>query len=272
MAVLACLQGDPRATARIVEVLGQDHILLACPGWERLWEVLRTHRVDGCILDLERPDRDEALRAVQQLRLEYHGLALVVYTDFAGREMDLFRLGRLGVDAVLLAGTDDDASSMRRATETALGSALSSSVATRLEGRLDPLGVRALRWAVEHARESPDVAGLAAGLGLSVRVLNDRLREGRLPSAARILLWGRLVRAAGMMGSSGASLESVAWKLGYSSASALRRALRRHAGLTTTELGSSHGVDFILEALVERCRPRTRPGSARRAPPPLPVR
>jgi AraC-like DNA-binding protein len=258
VAVLACLQMDPRASARIVEVLGEEHILLACPGWERLWEVLRTHRVDGCILDLERTDRDEALRDLQQLRLEHHGLALVVYTDFAGRELDLFRLGRLGVDAVLLAGSDDDAAAIRRATDTALASALANSITTRLEGRIDPLGVLAVRWAVENARESPNVAGLAAGVGLSVRLLNDRLRERGLPSAAQLLLWGRLLRAAGMMGGSGVRMESVAWKLGYSSASALRRALRRHTGLAGGELASSQSVDFLLESLVERCTLRRR--------------
>lgn len=252
MAVLACLQRDPRASARIVEALGEDHILLACPGWERLWEVLRTHRVNGCILDLERPDREEALREVQQLRLEHHGVALVVYTDFSGRELDLFRLGRLGVDAVLLAGSDDDSAAIRRATEAALASALASSVATHLEGRVDPLGVLALRWAVEHARSAPGVAGLAEGLGLSPRVLNDRLRERRLPSAGRILLWGRLLQAAGMMGGSGVRFESVAWKLGYSSGSALRRALRHHAGLSGTEIAASSGVEEVLDVLVER--------------------
>lgn len=258
MAVLACLQRDPRASARIVEVLGEEHILLACPGWDRLWEVLRTHRVDGCILDLDHPDRDEALKDVQQLRLEHHGVALVVYTDFGGREQDLFRLGRLGVDAVLMAGYDDSPGAIRRATDSALASALSSSIATRLEGRIDPLGILAIRWAVENARDSPDVAGLAAGLGLSLRLLNDRLRGRGLPSAARILLWGRLLRAAGMMGGSGARMESVAWKLGYSSASALRRALRKHAGLAGAELGSSQSVDFILESLVELSAPRRR--------------
>lgn len=111
---------------------------------------------------------------------------------------------------------------------------------------------------MENAREAPRVAGLAAGLGLSLRLLNDRLRERGFPSAARILLWGRLLRAAGMMRGSGARMESVAWKLGYSSASALRRALRKHTGLAGAELASSQSVDFLLESLVELSAPPRR--------------
>lgn len=258
MAVLACLHGDPRASARVVAALGDEHLLLACPGWERLWEVLATHRVDGCILDLQDPDPEAALLRLQRLRLSHHALAIVVHSDFAGRELDLFHLGRLGIDGVLLAGADDDAGTIRRVTEQALAGALAGWAATRLEGRIDPVGITALRWAVEHAREVPAVRDLAAGLGLSVELLNVRLRSGNLPSASRILIWGRLLRAAGLMSGSGTTLESVAWKLGYANAAALRRTLRRHAELRPSDLTLSNAVESVLAAFLSACGPRPR--------------
>ena len=258
MAVLACLQHDPRASARLIEALGEEHVILACPGWDRLRDLLGSHRVDGCILDLERSGRDDALRPLEEIRLGHPGLAVVVYTDFHGRELDLFLLGRLGVDGVVLAGREDDSSLIRQVVDRALASALAGWVVARLGGRLDPVGVAALRWAVEHARDTPDVARFSEAVGMSPRVLNVRLRSAGLPSAGRILLWGRLLRCAGMMRGRAATLETVAYRLGYSSASALRRAMRQQARLTPSEFSTSLGVEYVVEAFLE-CLPPSRP-------------
>jgi len=275
MAVLACLQHDPRSSARLIEALGEEHVLLASPGWERLRELLGTQRVDGCILDLERSNREDALRPLEEIRAGHPGVALVVYADFHGRELDLFLLGRLGVDGVVLAGTEDDPTNIRRVVDQALASALGGWVVARLDGRLDAVGVAALRWAIEHAREAPDVARFSEAVGMSPRVLNVRLRSAGLPSAARILLWGRLLRCAEMMRGSAASLEAVAFRLGYSSAAALRRAMRQQSGLTPSELSTTLGIEAVVEAflhglhsprtLVRRARgPREGVGSLRR--------
>jgi len=255
MAVLACLQHDPRASARLLEALGEEHVILSSPGWERLRELLISHRVDGCILDLERFSREDALRPLEELRMVHPGLALVVYTDFRGRELDLFLLGRLGVDGVVLAGREDDSSLIRQVVDQALASALAGWVGARLSGRLDPVGVAALRWAVEHARDTPDVARFSEAVGMSPRVLNVRLRSAGLPSAARILLWGRLLRCAEMMRGSTSTLETVAFRLGYSSASALRRAMRQQASLSPSEFSSSLGVEAVVEAFLDGLHP-----------------
>lgn len=258
MAVLACLQHDPRGAARLLEALGDEHVLLASPGWERLRDLLASHRVDGCILDLERRGHEDALRPLEEIRLGNPGLALVVYTDFEGRELELFLLGRLGVDGVVLAGREDDPSVIRHVVDRALATALAGWVITRLGGRLDPVGVTALRWAVEHARDAPGVARFSEAVGLSPRVLNVRLRSAGLPSAAKMLLWGRLLRCAEMMRGSGASLESVAFRLGYSSASALRRAMRQQAGLTPSDLYTFLGVEAVVEAFLDDIHPPRR--------------
>lgn len=266
MAVLACLQRDPRGSARIVEALGEEHILLAAPGWDRLTEVLATHRVDGCILDLKQPERHEAFRDLEEIRMGNPGLALVVYTDFEGRELDLFLLGRLGVDGVVLAGREDDPTLIRKVVDRALASALAGWVVGRLGGRLDPLGVAAIRWAVEHARDGADVSRFAEALGMSPRLLNTRLRGAGLPSAARILLWGKLLRGAEMLRGRGSTLETVAYRLGYSSASALRRALRQQGDLSPSELYSTHGVDAVVEAFLDGIRPARRRRPPRASP------
>ncbi len=267
MAVLACLQHDPRGTARLLEALGDEHVLLASPGWDRLRDLLSSHRVDGCILDLERCSHEDALRPLEEIRLGNPGLALVVYTDFEGRELELFLLGRLGVDGVVLAGRDDDPSLIRHVVDRALATALAGWVISRLGGRLDPVGVAALRWAVEHARDSPGVARFSEAVGMSPRALNVRLRTGGLPSAAKMLLWGRLLRCAEMMRGNGATLESVAFRLGYSSASALRRAMRQQAGLTPSDLSTFLGIEAVVEAFMDEIhppRPRRRRALPRR--------
>jgi len=191
----------------------------------------------------------------------------VVYTDFDGRDLELFLLGRLGVDGVVLAGRDDDPGLIRHVVDRALATALAGWVITRLGGRLDPVGVSALRWAVEHARDSPGVARFSEAVGMSARALNVRLRAGGLPSAAKMLLWGRLLRCAEMMRGNGATLESVAFRLGYSSASALRRAMRQQAGLTPSDLSTFLGIEAVVEAFLDEIhppRPRRRRSLQRR--------
>jgi len=260
MPVIACMQREPRALARVAEVLSADHLLFTTPSWSRLREILGRHRVDGCILDLL--DGEQALLELRRLRRHHPWLAILVYTDFQGREIDLFHLGRLGVDAVLICGRGDDPQGIRRSVDLALASSLASWVVGHLEGEMDSVGLACLRWAVENARGAPDVGGLAKSLSLTPRSLNRRLRSRGLPTPSRLLLWGRLFRAGRLLEGGSETVEQVAYHLGYSSAAALRRPLGQHVGCSPTELAARGGAAFVLEAFLA-AEFRRRPGARR---------
>src|SRR5690606_25847301 len=125
-------------------------------------------------------------------------------------------------------------------------------VTAALDGQLHPLGMECLRWSVEHADEAPGAGALADALALTPAALARELGERGLPSPARFLMWGRLFRAARMLESPERSVETTAYQLGYSSASALGRALRRETGHSPTAMARRGGLACVIDGFLRR--------------------
>lgn len=252
MALLALLQSDKRAAARLKTALGHDHELLHFTSWKPFLDALSREPVEGCILDIYHPRRPISLPRIQRLRQRHPTLAIVVYSDFSGREMELFQLGRLSVDGVILAGRGDDRHKMREAVRMGLSASVASRVADALQGRIAPVGLLVLQWAVEHAHEHPGVDALAEMLCVSPSSLSRELRVLGLPTARRLLLWGRLLQAGRLLESRGTTAEEVAHRLGYATASGLRRALKSHCGCPPTVVAERGGLSWVLQCFIRR--------------------
>lgn len=252
MARLAVLEPDARVSARLVAALAEQHELIECKDLQQFWEVVMSTPVDGCIVDIYHPASRLSLNDLQRLRRRVPPLAIVVSADFENRELDLFKLGRLKIDGVILAGAADPLHEARRAVAGALAAASALGVTAALTGQVHPLGLESLRWSIEHAETSPTVAQLAEALALSPAVLTRELRERRLPTPARLLLWGRLFRAARMLGDPELSVEDIAYRLGYSSASALGRALQRETGFAPTALRGCGATACVMDGFLRR--------------------
>jgi AraC-like DNA-binding protein len=237
-------------SARLTAALAEQHELTECRDLEQFWEVVMSTPVEGCVVDIYHPSTPLSLIDLQRLRRRVPPLAIVVYADFEDRQLDLFELGRLKIDGVILPGTTQE--DARRAITGAIAAAAALGVMAALDGQLHPLGMECLRWSIEHAEESPTVAQLSEALGLSTAVLTRELRQRRQPAPARLLLWGRLFRAARMLTGSALSVEDVAFRLGYSTASALGRAIQRDIGLAPTELRGPGAIARVLDAFVRR--------------------
>lgn len=262
MARLAMLQPDPRAAARLLAALADDHGLIQCRDVSRFWDVVTTRQVDGCVVDIYHPTHALSLRELQRLRRQVPPLAIVVYADFSERELDLFELGRLKVDGVILTGTTDHPAETRRAVSGALAAAGALGVVDALRGKLQPFGIECLRWGIEHAEDKPSVEQLADSLALTPTSLRRELHDLLLPAPSRLLLWGRLFRAALILENTHRSVEGTAFWLGYSSKSALGRAFRREIGLTPSELRRRGPLACTLDGFMRReTRRRVRPAN-----------
>jgi AraC-like DNA-binding protein len=179
-------------------------------------------------------------------------LAIVVYSDFAVRELDLFELGRLKIDGVILTGATDQPAETRRAVAGALAAAAAMGVTGALQGQVHPLGIDCLRWAIEHAEDAPNAEQMAEALALTPAALARARHDRRLPTPSRLLLWGRLFRAARLLDNPDRSVESAAFRLGYSSASALGRAFRRETGFRPSELRTRGPVACAMDGFLRR--------------------
>jgi len=261
LACLAVLQPDPLAAARLRAALSADHTLTECSDVEHFWDVVMADSIDGCVVDIYHPTQALSLPGIQRLRRRVPPLAIVVCADFAQRELDLFELGRLKIDGVILTGTNDCPAETRRAVMSALEGAVALGVTGALQGQLHPLGMECLRWAIENAVDSPAVSDLADSLALTPAALTRELRERGLPTPSRLVFWGRVFRASRLLQDSERSVENIAFQVGYSSGSALGRALRRETGCTGSEMRSrgalACAVESFLRREVRRDRPRT---------------
>lgn len=255
MSLIALFMPDAHLRARLHDAMGDEHELVPCESWPALWETATRRSLEGSVVDPYNVFDPVALPELLHFRRRFPALALIVYGDFTGRELDLYHLGRMGVDGIILPGRDESPRDLKNRVEVALSSSLAKRVADALDGILPDVGVRCIRWAIQNADENPQVSDLASAIRISPRALSRELRALGLPAPRHMLLWGRLVQAARMLDETNATVEDVAFRLGYATGASLARALREHAGVSPTELlGPEGGVDRILGAFVTSIR------------------
>jgi AraC-like DNA-binding protein len=174
-------------------------------------------------------------------------VAIVVASDFGGREMDLYHLGRLSVDGVIRMEDHPSSRDILSVVDRAIATSLATRVILRTAKDLPPLAQEAIRWAIEHAETSPQVSELAAALAMSPRVLLREMKILNLVSPRALLLWGRLIRASHLLERPSETVESVAFHLGYATGGALGKALKRHVGCNPTDLLKRGGLAWTLD-------------------------
>lgn len=248
LAVLAILQPDPRAEARLSAALASAHDVLLRSSWGHL-EELGEGEIEACVVDVDHPDRELASRRIASLRARYPDLAIVACVESEEAE-GFFGLGGSGVDGVVF--SESRGTKILRDLDTALSMSRARRVERSLSARIPPPGPAAVAWSMEHAGNSTSVDRLAGALGHSARSLRDRLQDAGLPSPGRILLWGRLLVAGARLGYDGRRVEDVAFSLGYATSTSFARAMKLHTGLTPATVSRQGGMTAVLEALVER--------------------
>jgi AraC-like DNA-binding protein len=168
---------------------------------------------------------------------------------------------------VVPAGRNEGISQIRDAVAEALASSVAGRVLASLSRRLPRLALDCIKWAIEHCHHHPTVEDLAEPFAVSPRALTRMLRRSGAPSPGRILLWGRLLRAIHLLSERNATVERVAFTVGYSSGAALTRALRRETGYATAEVLRRGGIGCVLDGFARReLRPSIPPGSVRWRP------
>ncbi|MEE8147896.1 MAG: AraC family transcriptional regulator [Longimicrobiales bacterium] len=251
MALLALLQPDARGLARVREALRAHHELVECSSWRALVEAVRDRPIQVCIIDLYHPTSPVSTDDLGTLVDSRPDVAVLVYSDFSERPTELYRLGQAHVDAVIMAGFDDNTRQIQEATTKALSAAVATRVARSLEGRVLGLELEALLWSAENALSRPRVADLAVALGVSPWQLARGLRGTGVSSARQVLLWGRLFQGGRLLGEPQATVEKVAFRLGYSSDAAFRRALRDNVGYAPTDVIRRGGLECVLEGFLD---------------------
>jgi AraC-like DNA-binding protein len=241
------LPSDHRAAAALRQALDPPHRVRTLDEFSELQKSLRAASPQACILDVFDPRPGVSLDHLRRLRHEHPTVALVVAADFSGREMELYSLGRIGIDGIIRLEETLPSREILTVVNRAITASLANRVILGTATDLPPLAQGAIRWAIEHADSKPRVSELAAALSVSHRTLVREVRSWRLESPRTLLIWGRLIRGAHLLERPGETVESAAFHLGYSTGGAFGKALKRHTGCSPSELLERGGLAWALE-------------------------
>ncbi len=254
MPFLALLTRDPDVERAVRRPLEERHLVATARGWDRLIHVIRERPITCAVLDeAALPVLGGAAGSVADFKARFPSLPLVLLARPDADPFALLRLGRAGIERLVLARVDDLARDGAEAVSRALVDTPDALV-TRAVSPYLPARVRgALRLAMEGVQRCWSAGMLADRVGLSQPHLSVLLKAVGLPSVGHLLMWARLLHAGRWLTDPSRSAESVSRQLDYSSGAAFRRALRTHTGATPTEVIEAGGLSFVLDHFLVRC-------------------
>ncbi|MFQ5536061.1 MAG: helix-turn-helix domain-containing protein [Gemmatimonadota bacterium] len=252
----------------LIAALSRDFVVPTDPGWaaggrfsqastgslDRLFRLVRERPVSAVALEyaLLARDRDPA-GAVVELRKRFPSVGLVLLAEARSDPQALFRMGKVGIDALVPAPWDRAQQELFAALARALRRSAPALVTRAVSPYLPRREVEALRWALDAPSHGWRTERFAQAVGLTRAHLSVRLKEVGLPSAGHLLVWSRMLHAGLWLTDPGRSGESISRQLEYSSGAAFRRALRSYVGTTPTGVAAGGGFSFVLSRFLRAC-------------------
>ncbi|MBI4540667.1 MAG: helix-turn-helix transcriptional regulator [Gemmatimonadetes bacterium] len=255
MALLAAIARDRALAERLQAALAGLHEVAWVMSWRSFMRLVRERPVTGSLVDMGIVAGDGP-GTVVTFRAWYPRTGLVLLGSFHRRPADLFRLGRGGVDGIVLLGVEDPGVHLRSAVAASLRNGVVARVMRVLSRRVPRRELEAVHLALEGVHRAWSADEFAERLGVTRPVLSERFRGVGLPSVGRLLLWVRVLHACSWLTEPGRTAESVSRQLEYSSGAAFRRALRLCTGATPTQVIERGGLDLALERFQDRLAPR----------------
>lgn len=239
---------DQRDRARLHHALAPAVELLFVTAVADVLATLRADRTRVRVVILDARDtagRPTAGLARQVTQL-FPAIPVIGYCEpGAEHSRDIVALASAGVHELLFK-RDDSATVVRSILAAAQQACAADLILARLD-RLLPLRLRPL---MEHCLHNPEeshtVAQVARAMSVHRKTLVNRCAIEGAPSPGAIVAWCLLLLTAALLAQPGVTVEHVAMRLNFPSASALRNMLKRHAGLRPRDLRGEHGVDQLV--------------------------
>ena len=211
------------------------------------------------LLVIEPFDRSRAPTAptVLRLRRSRPDLWIIGYLT-RGNAADFLEFARAGVHDIVFRGETAEAE-LRECIARGLRTVARGRVLTSLEDSLSDDALALVGFCLEMVSNSTSHVDVAKRLGVDRKTLQKRCRLAGLPAPGALFTWTRLMSAAAMLESPGRHVGDVASSLAFGSASALRNALKRHTGMSATELRRGGALATVIEAFMHPAAHGRRP-------------
>src|SRR5919201_2948061 len=183
MGLLATLLPGQLRHLRLRHALRDRYAILVCLDWDDLLDTCARRAVSIAVVDPYWPPPEEArFDSLRLLKRRFPSLAVVPYVSLPpATPYDLFEMGRLGLDGMIVAEQDDlQTRQLTARIEQAEARGLTDTLRRAL-GDVRPTARDAALVCVTraHQRLSPDA--LARILGVRRKVLSQRLTEAGFP-------------------------------------------------------------------------------------------
>lgn len=244
--LLALLSDDVQIT-RLTEAATDRYQVVLSPNWAELLMQAEQQSVAFIVFDLYAAG-PPCFDIVRSLRTTYPRTSLVAYQKSPSSLGDIFDLGRLQVNGLIVFDHSDSVSSISSLLDHAEARTVSFQVRQRLHNA-SSAARDAVLLAITRAYENLSPTELAERLKLSRRVLVCHLAEANLPHPAALLTWGRLIIASTLLEGGLRSADSVALSLGFSSPSSFRNTCQRYLHTTPHGIKALGGSAWVINAM-----------------------
>jgi AraC-like DNA-binding protein len=255
VALIATLLPNPVCAMRLRGALRERHTLRSCETLQELLEVCGSTADNTVIVDPSEPrSLIPDFEPLRQLKRLYPSVSIVLYVSLPpATAQHMFEMGRLGLNALLVADQDDSPAALLARIEQSGARALADSVRRAL-GHLKPTARDAVLTVVARAHERLSPESLSRLLGIRRKLLAERLSEAGFPSPQPLIAWGRLIVAARMLEDEQRSADSVALALEFPSGSAFRNTCQRYLKLAPHQIRASGGAEYVVGAFLAQRR------------------
>lgn len=177
---------------------------------------------------------------------------------------DVRTLGTLGISEIILLGVEDTASGIARTLRQAQGRFLKRIMERTLPATVSGRARMVLMAASEAISAGGHAPDLAGALAVSTKTLTRWCERSYLPPPRRLLAWIRVLLASELLDDPQRTVSSVARACGYTSDTALRRALLDFLGMGPSPLREAGAFATASRAFLQELHDLREKGRERR--------
>jgi AraC-like DNA-binding protein len=186
---------------------------------------------------------------VRECAVAHPRLPIVGYCR-AGYEhsRDILELGVAGVHELLFHGVDDSGVALRGVLTSANQACAATQVLRAIVDDV-PSGLLPLfEFCLAYPERATSVQAVAHVLGVHRKTLVNHCAQASLPPPGAVIAWCRLLLVGHFLETPGRTVEGIALRVEFASATALRNMLRRYTGLRPQQVRERGGLRCIVDA------------------------